>query len=452
MVLGSLYLSMRYADGELRADRFALVQGALAAAAFLTRVNEGLAIAGAVAVLVLSLHRLSMLTGRLVLFSALGATAVFGVVLLLIGETPATWYHQTLVAASQAKGGSALAAAPWSAFVQALAVFLRPVGLILALLVAVIGFALVRVRPGTSHQSGRLGIAAGLCAFAVLEFCNPPDPLIPLTAIALVLSTVGFELWTIRWLGAIVKGHHGRESRNLALVFYPFFMFVTGALSTGGQVFGLYFPLALALVVGAGILCNPLLYKDQRSLRVGYYCLLSLLAVDAFLYRMRNPYSWLTYHVNPLPVDYRFENDPARGPHIITRELRQLVMPVCEHVGPGKSLLSLPYSFANYYCGIPVWNGYVQTFFDTSTRSRIEQLRTELERAPPDFIFYQRQLPILRMHEEIFAGGGRLPQRDLDELIVRKVRGGEWTIVYRSGTYSPSTWYLISTRRAPVPF
>jgi hypothetical protein len=121
-------------------------------------------------------------------------------------------------------------------------------------------------------------------------------------------------------------------------------------------------------------------------------------------------------------------------------------MPVCERVRAGKTLLSLPISFANYYCGVPVWHGYVQTFFDTSTRSRIEQLERDLEQAPPDFIFYQRQLELLSLHEKIFAGGRRLPHRDLDELIVRKVRGGEWTIAYRSAAYPPSTWYLISTR------
>jgi hypothetical protein len=138
---------------------------------------------------------------------------------------------------------------------------------------------------------------------------------------------------------------------------------------------------------------------------------------------------------------------------VIAPEVRDLVTPVCERVGSDESLLSLPISFANYYCGIPVWHGYVQTFFDTSTRSRIEQLQRDLERSPPDFIFYQRQLELLSLHEKIFAAGRPLPHRKLDELIARKVRGGEWTIVYRSSAYPPSTWYLISTRparRAPA--
>jgi hypothetical protein len=447
MVLGSLYLSMRYADGELRADRFALLQGALAAAAFLTRVNEGLAIAAAVAVLVLSLHRLSKLTGRLLLLAVLGAAVVFALVLLLIGETPVTWYHQTLVAASQAKGGGALLAAPWRAFLHAGSVLLRPQSLILAIALGLACFAVFRGRAASSRDPYLLGGAAGFCIFAALELCNPPDPLIPLTAIALVLSATGFLISAIRWLASVAQRQDGRESAALGLVSYPFFMFATGALSNGGYIYALYFPVALAFVVGALILRRPMSGERGRALQVACYSFLGLIAVFGFLYRARDPFSWLTYHVNPFFIDYRLENDRRRGPHVITGELRGLIVPVCEHVGPGKSLLSLPYSFANYYCGIPVWHGFVQTFFDTSTKTRIEQLERQLESAPPDFIFYQRQLPILRMHEEIFAGGGRLPQRDLDELIVRKVRSGEWTIVYRSAAYPPSTWYLISTRK-----
>jgi len=403
-VLASLYLSLRYTEGEMRPDRFAVVQGALAAGAFLTRVNEGVAIAAAVALVVLARHGISRATARLVLVGAAGAVGAFASVLLLIGETPFTWFNQTLVVASEAKGGSGLAAAPALALVNAVQLLLVP-----------------------------------------MSYAR--DALIPLSALALLLSCAGFLLWAIKWCANGFRGT-GPAGRTLSLAAYPFAMFFTGALSTGGEVYGLYFPLALSLLVGALVLREPLGTEGRQPLRAALAFFLCLIGVQGFVYRAESPFSWHSYHVNPLFVGYSFENDPLHGPHVIAPEVRDLVTPVCERVGSEESLLSLPISFANYYCGIPVWHGYVQTFFDTSTRSRIEQLERDLERSPPDFIFYQRQLELMSLHEKIFAAGRPLPHRKLDELIARKVRGGEWTIVYRSSAYPPSTWYLISTRHA----
>jgi hypothetical protein len=440
VVLASLYLSIRLCAGELGSERFAFFQGALAGAAFLTRVNEGLGVGASVAIVVLSLHGTSRLTGRLVLIGALGAALVFALVMILIGETPATWFQQTVVTASAAKGGASLASAPWRALVQSVGLLLRPISLLLLLLPLLIAGALAAMRPANRRDAALLGGAAGLCIFAVLKFCDS-DSLVPLAPVVLVLSVAGLAAWAIRW----AKGRGG-DASALALVAYPFFMFATGALSSGGRVYPLYFPVALALLVAALLLRRPFDDEQRAPLRIACLGLLALVAADAFAYRVKNPYSWLAYRVNPLFVDYRFQSDPAHGPHVVTRQLSDLITPVCS-AATGKSLLSLPYSFANYYCGIPVWHGYVQSFFDTSTRSRIEQIEKELQQDPPDFVFYQRQLPILRFHEISFAGGRPLPHRDLDRLIAGKVRRGEWTIVYRSNAYPPSTWYLISTRK-----
>lgn len=439
LALGSLYLSIRYRGGELKAERFAFVQGAIAAGAFLTRVNEGLAVGASVAIVVLALHRLSKQTARLFLIGILGAACVFGPVLLSIGETPSTWFQQTLLAASSAKGGGSLASSPWRALLQAVGLLMRPIGLVLLLVPGLIAVTLGATRPASRRVASLLGTVAALCVFAVLKFCDP-DSLVPLAPVALVLSAAGLTAWAIRWVT-----RRGNDTA-LALVAYPFFMFATGALSSGGRVYPLYFPVALALLVGALLVCKRLSDEHRRSLRIACAGLLALIAADAFAYRVKNPYSWLAYRANPMFVDYRFENDAARGPHVVTRQLSDLIEPVCA-AAAGKTLLSLPYSFANYYCGIPVWHGYVQSFFDTSTRSRIEQIEADLQRDPPDMVFYQRQLPILRFHEVSFAGGRPLPHRELDELIVEKVRSGEWTVVYRSTAYPPSTWYLISTRK-----
>jgi len=110
-------------------------------------------------------------------------------------------------------------------------------------------------------------------------------------------------------------------------------------------------------------------------------------------------------------------------------------------------MLSLPFSFANYYCGTPVWHGYVQTFFDTSTATDINGLISDLNQDPPDFIFYQRQLDNLSGHEKIFNAGKPLPHRALDELIMTNIESGRWVVSYRSSFAPPSDWILISTNK-----
>jgi hypothetical protein len=97
-----------------------------------------------------------------------------------------------------------------------------------------------------------------------------------------------------------------------------------------------------------------------------------------------------------------------------------------------------------------MWRGYVQTFFDTSSRETIDALMAELEASPPKWILYQRQLNNLTLHEQIYNQWKPLPHRYLDQLIERKLAGGEWKTVSTStfgsyGFYSDE-WILIRTR------
>jgi hypothetical protein len=148
---------------------------------------------------------------------------------------------------------------------------------------------------------------------------------------------------------------------------------------------------------------------------------------------------------------------PVYGPMYIERDQLQLSESICEEIGQSTSrpeLLSLPFPYPNYFCAIPPWHRYVNTFFDTSTRSTIVGLIQELESAPPQWIVYQRQLKIMRLHEEIFNHGQPLAQRDLDELIMRKIATGEWQVVAKSNYFPRDKknyfegdgWWVIRTR------
>jgi hypothetical protein len=108
-------------------------------------------------------------------------------------------------------------------------------------------------------------------------------------------------------------------------------------------------------------------------------------------------------------------------------------------------LLSIPFSYANYYCGIPPWQAFVQTFFDLSGREVIDDMMAKLQHSPPRWILYQRQMDNLAMHEKVFNNGRRLPQRDLDEFIIARVLSGNWKLVMRGQDRAGSDWLLLKT-------
>jgi hypothetical protein len=144
---------------------------------------------------------------------------------------------------------------------------------------------------------------------------------------------------------------------------------------------------------------------------------------------------------------------PNYGPMILDSELLKFIEPVCEQIGDGGSqneLLSLPFSYANYFCSVPPWHDNVQTFFDTSSKETVLELMDELRTSPPKWIFYQRQLHNLSLHETIYNQGQPLAHRYLDQMIEQKLADGSWKTVYTSDYGDrpvwDNHWILIRTR------
>jgi hypothetical protein len=142
---------------------------------------------------------------------------------------------------------------------------------------------------------------------------------------------------------------------------------------------------------------------------------------------------------------------------IIDDDVLQMIQPVCQKMrdsGSENELLSLPFPFANYFCSLPPWHGYVQTFFDMTSKQTIQSLMDELQHSPPKWIFYQRQLTTLREHEVAFNQGNTLQQRYLDQVIEQKINDKTWRVVYTSdygtsqqwGQLWDNEWLLINTR------
>ena len=197
-------------------------------------------------------------------------------------------------------------------------------------------------------------------------------------------------------------------------------------------------------------IASPIHLKREPA-RAFVFALLTLVAVDCAAQKYMQPFFWHSYKLGPMFVGRQWYHHPDYGPMVIERDNLAFIQPVCDAVradGAQQGLLSLPLPYPNYFCSIPPWHGYVQTFFDISSKETILSLMAELQTSPPKWIVYQRQLVNLALHERIYNHGARLPHRDLDEMIERKIASGEWHVVYTSNFEDRPGW---DNRLAPRP-
>jgi hypothetical protein len=189
---------------------------------------------------------------------------------------------------------------------------------------------------------------------------------------------------------------------------------------------------------------------------------MALMGLRAMTDKIIEPYTWLLFRSSPMFENRQWYQHPVYGPMYIDRDLLRFIEPICQEIGHGNprpELLSIPFSNPNYFCDTPPWHGYVQTFFDTSTRSTIEKLMEELQADPPQWIVYQRQLKVLHESELTYHKGQALAHRDLDTLIMQKIAMGQWQLVEKSNYLLSSSlppdkipyqdgdgWYIIRTR------
>lgn len=452
-VMYSFFLSARFLTGDRSRSAFLILQGLIGAVVLLVRVNEGLAVLACSSfVWLVKSNNVKDFLGAALIQAAIVAGGV-ALVVFSIGETPATWLRSTFIEASAAKGSWGLVRYPLKLAVDSARYLVelasQPSCASAFLLISVcFGLAIV-----FAPLRRALPVAAVILMLLLLCVANRSvdDSFFLVVALAALLSYSVFALFVLLAGYSLWDERFSRyRGSSLALACYPFLLFALGALSAGGKFRGgLYFPAAM-LVCNLLIWLPPFISFKIPSERI-FAVLLLAFAGYAAAYKATNPFSWHSYHVAPIPSDsYQLAYNNSLGYHFIDQDVRDLVQPVCDVVsGRDVTLLSMPFSFANYYCGVRVWNGFIQTFFDTSTAKRIGLLMEKLETNPPDYIFYQRQLENLRGHEIIFQDGSPLPHRKLDEMIQERLNSGQWRVVYESDRSSlpgwPSQWYLIKT-------
>ena len=448
LILASLFLSIKLLHVEISLNRYVVFQSIIIALLLNTRLNDGVFLAAAV----LCFGILTVGFGKKIILGLASSLLCFAMILtislFILNDTYESWYVNSILIAAQVKGGDALLLYPFlmlknaSFFlIEGIFSFKRVVFILLALSVFYISLS----RTSGSLKYVFLGVSFLGIAYATFKI-YPHYALTLAAALGVIIAFIGMLIvLSIKILSSFNKSIS--YSRASPLIIYPFFLFIGGSLSSAGSFGDHFFPLAILILVLALILTNNFTKTPfRRFCKYFSFFTFALLACEAIALRTLEPYSWHSYQVPPFYEKRILINNSPHGPHLLSKDLAGLILPVCAEVQKSTELLSIPFSFANYYCKKEPWRGYIQTFFDTSSANQVLQLIQDINSNPPAYIFYQRQLENIAVHERLFNGGKPLPHRELDELIMNNIESKKWRIIYVSELYPPSVWFLIKTK------
>jgi hypothetical protein len=432
-VVYSLVLLLRLAQTEALQPELwiAAALGVLSGLTMMFRITDGAGLLAGTVLCIPALVRQRRLAAvGIFLATAAGTVAS---VLLATEDSLSAYYADSILSAAATKGGGgSIFSAPLLLIANALSVAAHScVALVMLIaVVAALGYGAER----KLHLSARRIFLVELAAFLLcvlvstdlrhqlnsgallgeLQICSliALYVLAPLLAIRLILSWRSNFVWDRRGL----------------LVLPLFLWVVAGSASSGGRPYDIFEPLALLFVMMAVL--QPA--QPRRAWASATACaVLVFVAIPALRGKVRVPYAWQKSYSHPMFQDRVWYRNPWRGPMYIERDQLELVAPLCEQLksSGSRELLSLPYPYPNYFCAIPPWHGYIQTWFDISSRATVERMMVELRAEPPRWIVYQRQMRVLELHERLYNHGQPLAQHELDDLIEEKIASGEWQLI-----------------------
>jgi hypothetical protein len=432
--------------------------GVLSGLSITTRANDGGALLLAVAIAISCLALFKRLVS-LVLFAVVAALTVI-LIVRLTGDSLSVYAANTLFKAAGLKGGvGGVLASPLLLPLYSLhfLLFRRMLAVITCCLGAVLAFTLIllpSVRSGSRQNIKRtaLGLILTALPLSILVPWRAEIALLIGVSLLAVYVLYGFGVWAfIRFLRWLLAPHDSyRWNRLEILLLIPLGQLMSSSMSSGGQLPENFGPTTVLILLAT--IASPIRVKPG-SARSVFLAIAVLLTCCGAIFKARVPYSWFSFEAKPIFVGRQWYRHPVYGPMFIEKDMLNFINPVCQNVGmnnPDTELLSLPYPFANSFCALAPWNGYVQTWFDTSTKVTIDKLDNDLQIAPPEWIFYQKQPDVLRLHEIIYNRARPLPFRDLDQLIDKRLAEGAWHVVYTSKYNSElwnTQWILIRTRR-----
>jgi len=427
--------------------------GILSGLAITTRLTDGVALCLSTALAIAYLAKTKRVTS-LVVFFCLTSLVILSVV-ALTGDSLRDYATSTIFHAAGPKGGLAnVLVRPFLLLWNSL-VFLAARQQITTVLLcgAAVASWTCLVAPSSRADRSRSTIKAtvgfGLMAGAVAllwPVIQNGDLIVTLSALW-VIADYGIVLFLVSRVAveSLQAGGPAIADPKRVVFFLPFALLLTGSMSSAGYHFGLYAPIAFLIL--AVVVLFPAVF-EKRWLRSCFLVIAALMAVSGACRKATNPASWHSYRSFPMFSHRVLAHHPTYGTMVIDDNLQGFFEGICSVVKSGgkSDLLSIPFPYANYYCDIPPWQGFVQTFFDLSGREVIDDMMAKLQHSPPKWILYQRQLENLAMHEKVFNHGRRLPHRDLDELIVANIVSGRWQLVGRVQDRAGSDWLLLRTQ------
>ncbi len=432
--------------------RLAAILGLLSGFAITTRLTDGAVLFLSTALAIAYLARTKKIPA-LIVFSSVTCIVVLAIA-SLTGDSVRDYATSTVLHAAGPKGGLAsVLARPFLLLWNSLAFMASRQQLITIFYCSAAAASWTWLvapfskqdRPTSTIKAALgLGLLAGAVALLWPAIRNG-DVIVTLSAVCViaVFALVFFLVYDIALQSVRARSTAVRHPERVILLL-PFALLLAGSMSSAGYHFGLYAPIAFLILAVVVLFPAPF---EKKWLRSCFLVIAALMAVSGAHSKVINPASWHSYRSFPMFSHRMLVDHPIYGPMVIDDSLHDFVGGICSVVkSDGKSdFLSIPFSYANYYCGIPPWQGFVQTFFDLSGREVIDDMMIKLQHSPPRWILYQRQMDNLAMHEKVFNNGRRLPQRDLDEFIIARVLSGNWKLIMRGQDRAGSDWLLLKT-------
>ncbi len=455
-----LLLLLPRATGTRHAAYIAAL-GILTGLTLTTRINDGAALALAVCICILALvpTRKSV---SILLFAVSAAFTLF-VVVHLTGDSLRDYATYSIFKAAGSKGGSGHVITyplqlPFNTLIWLTDHQNRRYLFLLAYIIAVASSWVYLLCPLVRRFSLNQLLKAALGACVILlplpwmyRFFLDMSLVMTFSAVAVLAGYVMGVFVIFRLIRSLLPHTSGDNwNRTEILVLVPLSQLASGSMSSAGTHLGLYDSIGVLILLLFIVFPAPTNFKAVRPLLIA---IATMIMCASAIYRVRSPFAWHSYSSTRLFTDRHWYHHPVYGPMIIDGQLLSFIQPVCEEVVANNAraeFLSLPLPYANYFCDAPPWHGYVQTFFDTSSKETVLGLIDELKLAPPKLILYQRQLDNLARHERVFNHGQPLAHRTLDELIMQKIADRQWQIVYSSNFEdrpgSANQWLLVRTR------
>jgi len=448
-----LLLWVAKANAEARQIGLGLALGVLSGLTVTLRITDGAALFAGVGIclLIFARTRKLVVAGLFVAAAALTSIAVVGVT----GDSFKDYLSNSIFKAAASKGGGhSLLADPFLLFVNAVKALHRGGKwmLLWVFLMVAVGAVLQRYKKSGARSIVLVQLGVAALGFAIAGSALRGQLLMgaligELSIFTIVLIYLLAPTIAVRYtMWRTADGRREWDAREVLVV--PLFLWMAAASgSSAGTPQNFFEMLALLLVLA--IVIQP--FRRQAVwANASVVTIFLLMGVTGAIGKVRVPYSWHNYIYSSMFRDREWYRHPVYGLMYIQRDELQFYLPICKELELGSNgtpeLLSLPYPQVNYFCSTPPWHGYVQTFFDTSTRSTVMELIKELQTSPPQWIVYQRQLDNLAAHERIYNHGQPLAQRDLDELIMRKIATGQWQMVDKINYLEGDGWLVIRTR------